>query len=115
MLLKQGSQIFAFLEDGQLSVDFTYKVAELVKALQDASSPKSAAKGEITLKLKFVQKGASLDIDSEMSMKKPRVVRATTPLFVTADGTLSTDHPKQIAMKFGENVESLDERRTDSN
>ena len=98
MKIRDATQLVGMLESGDLAADIGKKLRGVIVACQEASGPKRAAKGELKLKLKVEVQGAVVTFDAEIDAKVPKLSRASTVYFVTADGEIDTDHPQQIDM-----------------
>jgi hypothetical protein len=88
------------IERGDAAHDLTIEIEKVLKAVQDAAGPKTAAKGNVTLKLNFEVSGVNLTIDAEITSKVPKRPRGKSMYFLTGDGEISTEHPQQPDM-FG--------------
>lgn len=73
------------------------ELAAVVKEVKRTGKP-----GEVTLKLKLTPSGdgESLYIDDDLSAKAPKMPRRSTTFFMTEEGGLQRDNPKQTEM-FG--------------
>lgn len=100
MTHSEGPRDFAIvlhkLEDGQLLVDLTTRSHELNTQLSHVARAVGSAKGELWLKLKYLaDEGGTVQIDSEIVVKPPRVKRARTVMWMTKGDNLASENPKQ--------------------
>lgn len=96
--VRQYTDIIARIERGDAAHDLTMEIAKVLESLRDAAGPKSKAKGSVTLKLEFAVEGQVVEIAADISSKMPKLKRARTVMFLTADGQLSDEHPDQPDM-----------------
>lgn len=84
------------LEDGQLLLDFSARLHELMTELADVAKVMGLAKGELWLKLKMgVEQGGTVQVDSEIVVKRPKTKRARTMMWLSKEGHLLSENPKQ--------------------
>ena len=77
---------------GELLDDGNQKLNELVEAIRT-----TGAGGDLTLKLKFkLNKAGQLEIQPELTIKKPTRALGMGIFFATDDGTLSRRDPHQM-------------------
>lgn len=98
--IRECTQIIGMIERGDAAHDLTVEIEKVLLALQDAAGPKTAAKGSVTLALKFEVVGQNLTIEADITSKTPKKKRAQSMYFLTKDAKISTEHPQQINM-FG--------------
>lgn len=96
--IRDAVQVIGTLERGDVSADLSKKMAELLEILQDQAGPKTKAKGELSLTLRFTVEGPTVEIEAEIKTKAPKPKRGRSFMFVTAAGELSLDHPQQVDM-----------------
>lgn len=99
-LIRSPDVLLGTLERGQLVQDFQTAINEVMTKLA-VLGERGKAKGSVTLKLDFTVEDSITEIKAKIDKKTPEGDRAKTVLFVTPDGQLSTDHPKQIDMFAG--------------
>jgi hypothetical protein len=91
--------IFSQLEDGQLSLDATTRLAELCAELSRQADATGKAKGTLTLKLKITaERGGVVDIDADVAIVKPKLPRHRSVMWVNPKGALSNENPKQLSL-----------------
>jgi hypothetical protein len=93
------------LEDGQLLVDLGRKLDELtIKMMLEANATGSAT-GELRLTVKLKADGHGIvQADSKIDMKEPKPARAKSVLWMTLEGKLTAENPKQIKLPLREVV-----------
>lgn len=99
-LIRDAQVLIGSLESGQLLADLSNKVMETLAELKNQSGPKRTVRGSVTLKLNFAVEDAKVTIENEISNKVPARPRSSDFFWVTDDGALSTQHPKQLDMGF---------------
>jgi hypothetical protein len=100
--IRDSVQIIGMLERGETAQALTEEIEHALKDLADLAGPKTKAKGSVTLKLSFCVEGTSVEIEPEIITKLPKSKRSRTLYFLTPDGELSTEHPQQTQMQFGQ-------------
>lgn len=100
MKLRDATQIIASLEDGELAPDLSAEIQAVLDACKDSPGQKRKVVGEVNLKLKFEVDGINTKISADVSKKLPKKTRSASYYFLTEDGALSTDHPKQEQLPF---------------
>ena len=92
--------IFSQLEDGQLQLDATARLAELCAELsRQADATGGKVKGTFTLKIKIAaERGGVVDIDSDIAIVKPKAPRHRSVMWLNAKGALSNENPKQLSL-----------------
>jgi hypothetical protein len=92
--------IFSQLEDGQLQLDATARLAELCAELsRQADATGGKVKGSFTLKIKIAaERGGVVDIDSDITIVKPKAPRHRSVMWLNAKGALSNENPKQLSL-----------------
>jgi hypothetical protein len=101
--VRSAGTLLQSLEDGQLLEDLSTNVLELNTKLTKHAEAVGKAKGEIRLTLKFVaDQGGTVSIDSDITIKEPKALRARTVLWTTKSGHLSSENPKQTKLPLRE-------------
>ncbi|WP_062111093.1 hypothetical protein [Aureimonas sp. AU40] len=98
--IRDVQTVIGLLEDGQLAQDFSDLLQKTLADLKELAGPKGKAKGSVTLKMDLTAEGGTVTINSDIAAKTPKSGRAASVLFVLDDGSLSTEHPRQMSM-FG--------------
>jgi hypothetical protein len=98
--LRDAPLILGSLESGDLMAEVGKTLTEAMQQLDDITGrrPKAKAKSHVTLKLVIEVENGTTNITAEITSKVPKPPRPSTFFWLLADGTLSTDHPKQIDM-----------------
>lgn len=94
MKLEGITEIFGVLERGQLAVDFTTELTNVLAAMTALDT----CKGGVTLSLNFSMKNGVVATEAEIKSKMPKAKRRTSTLWVDSDGSLHTSDPNQINM-----------------
>jgi hypothetical protein len=82
------------LRFGQLVVELGEQVAAIAKACSE-----TGRKGELTLKLVFRPgKAGQLEVFDDVKTKVPQFDRESTLVFVTPDGNLTREDPRQATL-----------------
>lgn len=87
------------LDAGRLSDDLTQQLTELLAKLRGRAEIARSAKGELTLKLKFVAtENGRLQIDADISVKQPKPPKSSDVRWITSDGSLAGADPRQAKL-----------------
>lgn len=82
------------IRGGALLEDLTASLAELLGAIQTTDKG-----GSLTLRLTIKPtKGLALEIEDDISLKKPELAKPSTLLFPTVDGNLQLQNPMQKSL-----------------
>ncbi|MEO1989653.1 MAG: hypothetical protein ABGX47_23845 [Martelella sp.] len=92
--------LFGALENGELNRDISDKLKDALGELLELSnnSPNKEFKGNLTVKLDLKVKDGAVTIASSFTTKTPDRPRRTDFFWLTDDGALSTEHPRQSDM-----------------
>lgn len=95
--------LLGVLDTGQTRLQFTDELQETLAAMQECNGdrPKSKAKGSVTLKLNITLENGMVQIEADVSSKRPKPANGSTLYWLTEDNELSTEHPKQTDMFSG--------------
>jgi hypothetical protein len=98
--IRDATTIIGLLDGGEVARLLGVEITDVLATLKDLTQgrPKAKAKGEVTLKLKFVVEGSTLTVDQDISSKRPKMPTASSLYWVTDDGSISTEHPQQSDM-----------------
>lgn len=98
--IRDTTALIGFLEDGQLHQDFGAEARNVLAKLYELSAdqPKAKIKGSLTLKISFQVEGGVARIEAAVESTTPKPPRPHSLAWLLPDGTLSTQHPKQIDM-----------------
>jgi len=99
--IRNPEQLISMLENGELSDDLRKEIREVVAYLHEHAGSKGKAKGTLTLTIAFNVQGSSLTIETDITTKKPKKLRASTTVFCTGEGKLLTGHPSQQDLPLG--------------
>lgn len=105
-LIRDPGQLIGALEHGQLHTDLAETIHDTISKLQaiTGDNPKASAKGYVSLKLDFKVADGRIEFDTDLSSKTPKLPRRSTVFFLTEDGEISTEHPRQRDMFGGPNA-----------
>lgn len=100
--IRDSNTVIGLLENGELSQRLTTELVDTLIALEEhtGNRPKVKAKGSVTLKLNIEVVDGTVTIEAETSSKRPKPVHGSSFFWLLDDGSLSTQHPRQIDM-FG--------------
>jgi hypothetical protein len=99
-LIRDASVLISALEQGQLVADLSTEVRNTLQTLKEMSGPKRKVKGSVTLKLSFSVEDNVTTVNADLTAKVPAKPRSSDLYWVTDQGELSTQHPRQIDMGF---------------
>lgn len=100
-VIRDANTLIGFLDRGELvrdTMEATAALVLLMKEYSDTLGPKAKVKGKVTLEVDLECEGGMMAIFGDVKIKAPKKPRASTHFWVTADGELSTEHPKQHDM-----------------
>lgn len=108
--IRNTTQMLGLIGEGELITELDEKMIALNTSLVALTKgrKKAKAKGSITLRLDFVVEDGTVTISPDIVVKEPKQPRATGFFWVRDDGTLSTEHPAQSRMDFGERARNGD-------
>lgn len=100
--IRDSNTILGILENGEVVPRLSTELTETFLALKEHTGdrPKAKAKGSVTLKLNIEVVDGTVTIEAEIASKRPKPVHGSSHFWLLDDGSLSTQHPKQIDM-FG--------------
>lgn len=96
--IRQANEIIGMLERGDLNADLSNEIQRVLKELIDGAPPKGKLKGSVQVKLSFTVDSGSVEIEAAIESKLPKRARSRDFYFVTPEGGLSTEHPRQQDM-----------------
>ena len=101
--IRTFGQLVQSLEDGQLVADLGDKLQDLNGKIARSAESIGKAKGELTLKIKLnAEIGGTVQIDSEITVKEPKMPRARSVMWLNKDNNLSAENPKQTKLPLRE-------------
>ncbi len=100
-LIREPQALIGFLEDGEFAESMKRELTETLVALNEAAGPKGKATGNVKVALNLKVEAGMVTISTELTSKRPKEERRSTVLWVTEDGVLSTQHPRQHDMFDG--------------
>lgn len=91
------------LEDGKLIADLGVELEGLNAKLLRETQGGGKAKGELRLTLKLAADGAGIvQIDGEITVKAPKPARQRSVMWMTKEGSLATENPRQTKLPLRE-------------
>ena len=103
--------LLGLLEDGDLARDLSAQIKEAIQKTREAVGKRETGSCSVTLKLGFKIDGDSVDIRTEISANIPKAPRGNSVFFLTRDGDISTQHPKQMGLPLDEDDERVSRLR----
>jgi hypothetical protein len=91
------AKALAEMRKGRTLTELSTELESLIKAVRETGK-----KGELTLKLKVTpdSEGTICLVEDQVSVKTPKMDKASTTFFITDDNQLSRSDPRQEEMKF---------------
>lgn len=101
--IRDASQLIAWINDGDFNTAVSAEIERVLAELkrQTYGNPKVKSKGKITLTLSFEVQGPNLTISPNFDGKVPTEPHPDAVAFVTEDGEIDTQHPRQTDMFAG--------------
>jgi hypothetical protein len=98
--IRDAQILIGMLEQGDLNQELSAELGRCLKHMGELSeeNPKAAYKGTLTLKLNIDIEAGEVHIKADIESKMPRRPRRSSLFWVTDDGELSTEHPRQTDM-----------------
>ena len=91
------NEVLPLFRNGATNVELTEVLREAVLAVRDTGKP-----AKITLALTVTPNGVErVFVDADVSSKLPKLAREKTLFYVTEDGDLTEDKPRQQRLLFG--------------
>lgn len=108
MIIRDPSVLIGSLEGGQLNQALGAELATVFRKLHDMSveDVKSTHKGSVTLVLGLSAENGAVTISAEIKSTTPKQPRPRSFYWITENGELSTEHPRQTDMFNGPRVTS---------
>ena len=100
-IIREPQILIGALEDGELADAFRTELTETLSALNEHAGPKGKATGSVDLKLNLRVEAGVVTITSDLKSKRPKEERRASMFWVTEEGHLSTEHPRQKDMFSG--------------
>lgn len=98
---KSITDVMGEAENGQFITDLTDELYDVVKAVMEQRKP-----GTISINLAFIPTGRSVAVAASFKGKKPEEPRPSTTFFVSDDGALMRDDPRQPKLPLREVVDN---------
>lgn len=99
-IVREPQALLGMLEGGEFVGKLQSEMTDTLMKLSESAGPKGKASGSVTVKLAFKVEAGVVTITPELSSKKPKEEFGPSTFWVTEEGELSTQHPRQADM-FG--------------
>ena len=100
------SSTLAAIDNGSVDAEIGRESREVIRWLTSLAEDVGAAKGELTIKMKFkVERNGTVDVQVESATKLPRKRKERGTFWVGKNGNLSDENPKQ--QKLFEKVKTV--------
>jgi hypothetical protein len=98
--IRDAQVLIGTLEQGELNRELSSELSKDLQFMAELSeeNPKAALKGSLTLKLNIEIEAGEVHIRAEIDSKLPKRARRSSLFWVTPEGDLSTEHPRQHDM-----------------
>lgn len=95
--LRTADQILAMLDNGDFLQNFLTEHASLIVSMHNHQMQHGGkVKGKVTLTLSYtLDKQLAMSLEGDAKFDKPKAPKASATLWTTADGTLTTQNPRQ--------------------
>ncbi|WP_182422000.1 hypothetical protein [Aureimonas sp. ME7] len=100
-IVRQPQVLIGMLEGGEFVDKFQNELDATLKALTESAGPKGKASGHVTVKLALKVEAGMVTITPNLTSKKPEEEFGPSTFWVTEEGHLSTQHPRQSDMFDG--------------
>ena len=104
--------LLGLLEDGDLARDLSAEIKSAIQKTREAVGHKQSGSCSVTLKLSFKIDGDSVDIKTAIDSSVPKAPRGNSVFFLTRDGDISTQHPKQMGLPLDEDDDRVSRLRS---
>lgn len=98
--IRDAQVLVGLLEQGEFNQELTSEINRCMKHMGELSeeNPKATYKGTVTIKLLIEVEAGEVHIRPEIDDKMPKRPRRSTLFWITDEGELSTEHPRQADM-----------------
>ncbi|HAW46286.1 MAG TPA: hypothetical protein DCX34_03475 [Roseovarius sp.] len=97
-IIRDPQALIGLLENGEFADAYRRELTETIAALNETAGPRGKASGHVTLKLDIKLENGMAQITPSLTSKRPKEGHGASLLWVTEDGELSTEHPRQHDM-----------------
>lgn len=97
-IIREPQALISLLENGEFADAYRRELTETIAALNETAGPRGKATGHVTLKLEIKVENGMAQITPALSSKRPKEGHGSSLLWITDDGELSTEHPRQHDM-----------------
>jgi hypothetical protein len=104
------SIVFAQLEEGTFHEEASEELRKLSLKLKEHAETNGSAKGKMIITLNLQVDKGLLIIDPNLEVKAPRARRKSSVMWITEEGNLSVDNPKQQSL-FGPRALPADDNK----
>jgi hypothetical protein len=97
--LRTFAQLLQHVQDGDLHVDLTNELRDLVASLENVRAEQGGKpKGSIVLKLDFTLDSGVFEVVADYAIKAPKIARSKSHFWATPDNLLTKRNPKQAEL-----------------
>ncbi|MBB3937902.1 hypothetical protein [Aureimonas phyllosphaerae] len=100
-IVREPQVLLGMLEGGEFVGKLQHELSDTLRALAESAGPKGKASGHVTVKMALKVEAGMVTITPELTSKKPKEEFGPSTFWVTEDGELSTQHPRQTDMFSG--------------
>ncbi len=100
-VVREPQALLGMLEGGEFVGKLQSELTDTLQSLSEAAGPKGKASGHVTVKLSLKVEAGMVTVTPEITAKKPKEEFGSSVFWVTEDGELSTQHPRQSDMFDG--------------
>lgn len=102
--IRSATTVIGLIGDGELAAELDAELTGTLAALYEhcGGRKKSKAKGRVTLTIDLAVEDGMVTMSPDITSKKPKKLRSDGTFWVDAEGSLSTEHPSQIRLDFGD-------------
>ncbi|WP_185983007.1 hypothetical protein [Aureimonas mangrovi] len=100
-IVREPQVLLGMLEGGEFVGKLQNEMNAALTALNEAAGPKGKAAGHVTVKFGLKVEAGMVTITPDITAKKPKEEFGSSVFWVTEDGDLSTQHPRQSDMFDG--------------
>lgn len=100
-IVREPQALIGMLEGGEFVRKLQDELTDTLKRVSETAGPKGKATGSLTIKLALKVEAGMVTITPELTAKKPKEEFGSSVFWVTEEGELSTQHPRQSDMFDG--------------
>ncbi len=102
--IRSATTVIGLIGDGELAAELDAELTGTLAALHEhcGGRKKSKAKGRVTLTIELTVEDGMVTMTPDIITKKPKKPRADGVFWIDAEGSISTEHPAQTRLDFGD-------------